>query len=108
MSLPSLMLAPAAQVKRVSDRESAACVRGCTELIVCPDCPTHGFPVTRTRARFVGTEAWITGEVSLLDAIRFMRFLRIGQDDVKPKDRIRPESVEFVDVATGRVIPLPD
>lgn len=83
------------------------CERGCTELIMSPECPTHGFPVTRTRLRLVGTDVWATGEVSLYDGMRLMRFIAGGMPDVPEKDRIRPESVELVDVTTGMVVAIP-
>lgn len=76
------------------------CERGCTAAIMSPDCPSHGFAVTRVRARFVGCTTYATGEVSLLAGLRFMRFLRTS-----PDAPMSVESIELVDVSTGRVVP---
>lgn len=83
------------------------CERGCTELIMSPECPTHGYPVTRTRLRLVATGAWATGEVSLYDGIRLMRYIGEGCPGVPEKERISPESVELVDVDAMKTVAIP-
>lgn len=97
----SLYLAPGP----VSD--GGNCERGCGPNIMSPDCPTHGFPVTRTRLRLTGTPTWLTGELSLYDGTRMLRWVAAGCPGAdKPSALLSPESVELVDVESGKAIAL--
>lgn len=92
----SLYLAPG----RASDRGD--CERGCTPAIMSPDCPTHGFKVHKVRVFNERTEKFVSGEISLLEGIRLMRFLWTGQGDLPRKKRVDPTNLTLVYVESGR------
>lgn len=104
------------------------CERGCNELIMSPYCPTHGHEITVVRLGLRAERRFITGEISLLEGLRFMQWVREGCPvptiqgptckkcahkscaDIRASRKSAPphlsvESVELVYVETG--VPIP-